>query len=150
MAGMMSREEGRAELLGFARKLAEKYLPEDESQPVKDGKFWEWEELADEFEREMIGRFLEVMAQVSETAELAHPGACPHCHSPQVRWLDPGGQRERQSKHGPVVLPRQRAQCRSCGRSFSPSGPGVGSGSQRGVDTEGVGAGQSGVGSIAL
>src|ERR1035437_3184057 len=71
------------------------------------GKFWEWEDQADALDRELTGGFLEILGQLSGQAKLEDPGACPFCGSKRVRWLDVEGQRERRSKHGEVVLPRQ-------------------------------------------
>jgi hypothetical protein len=123
-------------------KALDKYIPADEKQPMKDGKFWEWEDLADEFDREVTGAFLEELAACSATANLAEPGGCPHCGSFNTRWLQEEGQRERRSKHGPVVLPRQVARCRRCGRTFSPSGAAVGVGRAGGTDAACGGAGE--------
>ena len=128
MAGLIGRQEAREKLDALYRGLRDRLIPADESQPIVDGSFAEWEDLANEFDREITGGLLEIMAQVSASAKVTQPGNCPHCQSGNVKWLDPGGQRERQSEHSPVVTPRQVARCRSCGRSFSPSGPSVGLG----------------------
>ncbi len=140
------RQEARERLDGVYERLREKYLPADESQPVADGKFRQWEAMADEFDREMTAAFMEELARLSDASELAEPGACPHCQSASTRWLEAHGQRERQSKHGVVVLPRQVARCRSCGRSFSPSGKPVGVGSPGASDAACGGAGEPGGG----
>lgn len=150
MAGVMTRQEARKRLDGIYEKLLNQYIPADESQPVSDGPFWEWENLADAFDREMTGGLMEVLAALSKGAQHTHPGSCPFCRSGHVRWLVMEGQRERQSKHGPVVLPRQVARCRSCGRSFSPSGADVGTGSTGASDTAGCGAGMPGGGADAV
>jgi len=57
-----SRQEARARLDAAYFKMRDRMLPADESQPVKDGLFWEWEEMADEFDREVTGRLLEELA----------------------------------------------------------------------------------------
>ena len=119
------RQESRERLDRVYEQLREKYLPADENQPVKDGKFWEWEDLADAFDREMTAAFLEELAHQSAHAHVEEPGACPFCGSANTKWLEEEGQYERQSKHGKVVLPRQVARCRPCGRTFSPSGAAV-------------------------
>lgn len=150
MAGEMSRQEARERVLATLKKMLDKHLPEDEKLPVKDGKFWEWEDMADEFDREVTGAFVESLAAVSGQAKLEQPGACPFCGCKRVRWLEKCKQRERQSKHGVVVLPRQVARCRSCGRSFSPSGAGLGSGRQDDADATGGGESLPGGGPDAL
>lgn len=146
MAGEVTRQEARQGILEIVGRMLDKYIPEDPSKPVKDGLFWDWEDMADEFDREVTGTFVEVLARLSGQARVEHPGACPFCGSPHVRWLKAEGQRERRSKHGEVVLPRQVAQCRSCDRSFSPSGAGVGSGCPGGPDAAGLGQGVPGIG----
>ena len=150
MAGRLTREEARAELRKVFEASLDQYLPADPSQPVKDGLFYEWEDPADEFDRRVTGKFVEVLANVSGQAQQAHPGVCPHCQSATTRWLDPAAQRERQSKHGAVVLPRQRAQCRSCGRSFSPAGDRLELGLPGGADAAGGRTGGPGSGPAVL
>lgn len=107
MAGIIKRQEALEKLDQLYRACREQIISSDPSKPVKDGKFYEWEELADEFSREMTSGVIEVLAQMSEVAELKDAGHCPYCHSRRVRWLGRSGQRERTSKHGPVVVPRQ-------------------------------------------
>ena len=137
MKGQLSDQEALARLDGVYFRLREKYFPAGGNPVVKTGSFWEWEDLADEFDRELTGTFLEVVAASSGQAALAEPGPCPFCQSTNTKWLDDAGQQERRSKHGAVVLPRQVARCRPCGRSFSPSGATVASGPRRASDAAG-------------
>ena len=151
MSRMQSkRQEARERVDGVYEKLRDKYFPADESQPVKDGKFWEWEAIADDFDREMTAAILEELARLSEHAALAEPGRCPFCRSANTKWLAEEGQQERRSKHGAVVLPRQVARCRSCGRSFSPSGAAVAVGAGGASDAAGGRAGVPGDGGPAV
>jgi hypothetical protein len=150
MAGITTRQEARDHVLTKVKKLLDRMIPEDESQPVKDGLFWEWEEMGDAFDREATASLMEALAGLSGKAKLEVPGPCPACGSKKVRWLDASKQQERQSKHGVVVLPRQVARCRSCGRSFSPSGAGLGSGRADASDAAGAGEGLPGSGADAL
>ncbi len=120
MAGLIGRLETRDKMMELCQALVDRYIPKKEDKNIADGLFVEWKDMAQEFEREITVGFLEVLAQLSEAAAMAKPGLCPHCQSGNVKWLDSGGQRERQSEHGPVVVPRQVARCRSCDRSFSP------------------------------
>jgi len=150
MAGGMSRQEARERVLATFKKMLDKHIPEDEKMPVKDGKFWEWEDMADEFDREVTGAFIESLAALSGEAKVDHPGTCPFCGCKRVRWLEKSKQQERQSKHGVVVLPRQVARCRSCGRSFSPSGGGMGSGRADASDAAGAGESLPGGGADPL
>ncbi len=147
---MSRRQQARERLRAVLEQALDKYIPADEKQPMKDGKFWEWEDMADEFDREVTGAFLEELAGCSGVAEMAEPGGCPHCGSFNTKWLEEKGQRERRSKHGTVVLPRQVARCRCCGRTFSPSGAAVGVGRGGGVDAKGGGAGEPGGGESAV
>jgi hypothetical protein len=147
---MSRRQEARERMMAVLEKALEKYIPADENQPMKDGKFCEWEDMADEFDREVTGAFLEELAACSAAARLAEPGGCPHCGSFNSKWLKEDGQRERRSKHGEVVLPRQVARCRRCGRTFSPSGAALGLGCAGGVDTAGGRAGEPGGGEPAV
>jgi hypothetical protein len=150
MSRKFSRQEMRERLDGVYQRVRDKYLPADESQPVKDGKFWEWEQLADEFDRELTAAFLEALAGLSSVAALDVPGSCPFCASSNTKWLEEEGQRERQSKHGAVVVPRQVARCRPCGRSFSPSGAAVGTGPAGAFDPASRRAGGPGGGGASL
>ena len=150
MAGEMTRQEARVKFDELCQRVRDKFLPEDTAKAVAEGKFWEWEDQADALDRELTGGFLEILGRLSGQAKLQQPGPCPFCGSKRVRWLDFEGQRERRSKHGEVVLPRQVAQCRSCDRSFSPSGAGLGSGRQGVPDAAGFGEGVPGIGDDAI
>jgi hypothetical protein len=145
---MSRREAARGRVLEVVGKALDRHIPLDESKPVRDETFWGWEELGDEFDREVTAAFMEELAGLSAGAALGEPGCCPFCTSGNTKWLNEQGQRERQSKHGPVVLPRQVARCRSCGRSLSPSGAAVVAGPAGGPDAGG--AGGPGVGGAAL
>jgi hypothetical protein len=138
---MSRRQQARERLMAVLEKALDKCIPSDEGQPMKDGKFREWEDMADEFDREVTGAFLEELAACSREAALAEPGGCPHCGGFNTKWLDEQGQRERRSKHGTVVLPRQVARCRRCGRTFGRAG---------GSDAAGGGAGVPGGGEPAV
>jgi len=131
------REAARQRVIAVALGALDKYIPADPAQPCKDGKFWEWEEMADAFDREVTAAFIEELAGLSKGAKLHDPGSCPFCSSENTKWLDEEGKLERRSKHGTVVLPRQVARCRPCGRSFSPSGEKLGLGPQGACDAPG-------------
>jgi len=122
MGAMITREQAREQLRKQFEESLERYIPSDPCKPVRGDKFREWEDQADDLCRNIGGAFLETLSQLHGQACVQTPGACPHCGSGSTRFLEKEGQQERQSTHGPVVLPRQVARCRSCGRSFSPSG----------------------------
>ena len=136
MSRTLTPQEAREELDRYYFQLREKYVP-SEAPPAKDGEFAEWEQKVDEFQRELMPKLLEILACLSPRASLEEPGHCPHCGSGNTKWLEETKQRERQSKHGKVVLPRQVARCRSCGRSFSPSGAGLGPAGGNAADAPG-------------
>jgi hypothetical protein len=148
--GTSARAAARSRVMDVVRAALDKYIPADVNQPMPDGKFWEWEQMADAFDREVTAAFLEELAGVSQDASLVDPGNCPFCGSVNTKWLEEAGKRERQSKHGVVVLPRQTARCRPCGRSFSPPGATLGLGSAGASDAGGGGAGEPRVGSASV
>lgn len=136
MSRKLTPQEAREELDRCYFELREKYVP-SESPPFEEGEFAQWEQKVDEFQRELMPKLLEILACLSPQACLEEPGHCPHCGSANTKWLEEAKQRERQSKHGKVVLPRQVARCRPCGRSFSPSGAALEAGSPGGPDSSG-------------
>ena len=150
MGALISRGEARARMREIFEATLERHIPSDPEQAVRGDKFREWEAQADVVCREVGGAFLETLAQLHGQARVDTPGACPHCGSDSTRFLDVEGQQERQSNHGPVVLPRQRARCRSCGRSFSPAGAGVGFGCVPAPDAPSGRAGGAGGGGGGL
>lgn len=150
MAEPMSRREAREHVTGMVKRMLDKYIPEDETQPVQEETLWEIETRADEFDHAVVGHFIEALAMVSKAAAIENPGPCPHCRSANTKWLARDAQRERRSKHGPVVLPRAVARCRSCDRSFSPSRLGMEGGPESGNDAAGNGKSLSGGGREAV
>lgn len=127
MAALTDRQTARQRLRSVLETLLDRHIPSDESKPIKGQTFREWEDQADVFDRELTGAFLEELASLNEAATVERSGGCPHCGSDRV-YLVKGKPRqtELQSKHGLVVLSQQQCRCRSCDRTFSPSGPGVG------------------------
>ena len=128
MAALTDRQAARARLQKVMEGLLDRFIPADERQPMKGQTFREFEDQADEFDRQITGAFLEELASLSPAAEVEQAGLCPHCGSQRVYLVKNGGRKtELQSKHGIVVIPPQQCRCRSCDRTFSPSGPRVGS-----------------------
>ena len=146
MGALITRTEAKDRLRKIFEASLERHIPSDPSQPVRGDLFREWEEQADVVCREVGGAFLETLAELHGQAQVETPGACPHCGSGSTRFLEAAGVQERQSGHGPVTLPRQRARCRSCGRSFSPSGAGGGRGRESAADPQGGRTGGAGGG----
>jgi hypothetical protein len=150
MSALITRTEARERMRRVFEASLDRHIPSDPSQPVRGDLFREWEEQADVVCREVGGAFLETMAELHDQAQVETPGACPHCGSGSTRFLEAAGSQERQSVHGLVTLPRQRARCRSCGRSFSPAGAGVGIGRAVAADAPGGRAGGTGGGDGGL
>jgi hypothetical protein len=114
--------------------------------PLVGGKFIDWENQADLIERELCTAFLEERAALEAAAEVVDGGLCPHCGSDRVYLMKEVSKVEVRSPHGPVVLNKQRCRCRSCDRTFSPSGAGLGVAGGGGTDAPGRGAGGTGGG----
>jgi DNA-directed RNA polymerase subunit RPC12/RpoP len=126
MSALKDRQQARQRLEAVFEGLLDRYVPADESIALRGRTFREWEDQADEFDQEMTGALLEELATLDESACADQAGRCPHCGSMRLYRIEPADQVEIRSKHGPVVLPRQRCRCRSCDRVFSPSGARLG------------------------
>jgi ribosomal protein S14 len=98
-------------------------IPEDEAVPLKGATFADFEDQAEVLARAALPVVLEERAALEPNAEVESPGRCPHCGSDRVYLEKQITQPEVLSLHGPVVLSKQHARCRSCGGSFSPSRP---------------------------
>jgi hypothetical protein len=103
----MTRQEAWEHVFQTVQGWVDRMIPEDQSQPVRDGLFWAWEEMADAFDREATAALLEAWAGLSGQGQRAHPGACPACGCLRTRWLDADQQQERPSRPAVVVVPRQ-------------------------------------------
>jgi hypothetical protein len=127
MAVLTDRKTARARMLAVFQAAWDRVIPADESVPLRGGTFREWERQADELDRAVTPMLLEELAALEDQAQVEHAGRCPHCGSDRV-YLERQRVRsvERQTPHGVVVLREQTCRCRSCDRTFSPSGPGLG------------------------
>jgi DNA-directed RNA polymerase subunit RPC12/RpoP len=97
-------------------------IPEDEEAPLKGATFADFEDQVEELARAALPVALEERTALEANAEVATAGRCPHCGSQRVYLEKQVTEPEVLSPHGPVVLHKQHARCRSCGGSFSPSG----------------------------
>ena len=122
MPARSTRQEARARILATFQAQLDRMIPEDENVPLKGATFADFEDQVEELARTALPVALEERAALEPNAEVTTAGRCPHCGSEQVYMRKQATQQEVQSPHGPVVLCKQRARCRSCGRSFSPSG----------------------------
>jgi hypothetical protein len=123
------------------QSLRDKLIPADESVPLQGGKFIDWENQADEVEKELCTAFMEERAALEAAAQVEGGGCCPHCGSDRVYLMKEESKVEVRSTHGPVVMHKQRCRCRSCDRTFSPSGAGLADANGSGTDAQGSGAG---------
>jgi hypothetical protein len=121
MSTRTSRREARERVMRTFSAALDRMIPPDESVPLRGGTFLDFENQVEEVARALLPTLLEERAALDGAAEVEHPGCCPHCGSARVYLRKATQQGELRSPHGMVVVPKQRARCRACGRSFSPS-----------------------------
>src|ERR1700691_1488259 len=124
MASLTDRRQARERLRGVLEGLLERFIPSEESKPLRRRTFRGWEDQARVFDREMTAPLLEELASLDQAAQVQKAGHCPHCGSQRVYLVEGSHPTELQTKHGRVVLQQQQCRCRACDRTFSPSGPG--------------------------
>lgn len=122
MPARSTRQAARARILGAFAAQLDRLIPEDESVPLKGATFAEFEDQVETLAQAALPVALEERAALESNAEVETAGRCPHCGSEGVYLEKEVTQPEVRSRHGPVVLHKQHARCRSCGGSFSPSG----------------------------
>ena len=122
MAATTDRQAARERLLTLAKAQIDKLIPADESVPLRGQFFADFEDQADEFERTVCPAFLEERVALSAAAHVEDGGICPHCGSDRVYLEKRVSHVELHTPHGPMPMTQQHARCRSCDRSFSPSG----------------------------
>lgn len=143
MPSRINREQARQRLDAIYHSLRDKLIPADESVPLQGGKFIDWEDQADQIEKELCTAFLEERAALEAAAQVEGGGRCPHCGSARVYLMKEESKVEVRSTHGPVVMHKQRCRCRSCDRTFSPSGARLADADGSGTDTQGSSAGRT-------
>jgi DNA-directed RNA polymerase subunit RPC12/RpoP len=129
MPALTDRQKARERLSQVFQTILDKMIPADEAVPLQGSKFVEWEDQGDELARTVVPMFLEERAALEASAQADSGGNCPQCGSNRIyltKQETQAQQVEVLTPHGPVVLKKQRCRCRSCGRSFSPSGTGLG------------------------
>ena len=122
MPARSTRQAARARILGAFAAQLDRLIPEDESVPLKGATFAEFEDQVETLAQAALPVALEERAALESNAEVETAGRCPHCGSEGVYLEKEVTQPEVRSRHGPVVLHKQHARCRSCGGSFPPSG----------------------------
>src|SRR3972149_254755 len=149
MAARTTRQVARARILAAFSAQLDRMIPEDESVPLKGATFADFEDPAGGLAQTALPVVLEERAALESNAEVEAAGRCPHCGSEGAYLEKEVTQPEVRSLHGPVVLTRQHARCRSCGGSFPPSGSWRGMAGGSPADATGGAAGSAGRG-VAL
>lgn len=122
MAALRTRQEARERIIKAFMDSLEAVVPADESVPLRGKTFRDFELQARSVREAVIPTVLEERAALDNRAHAEGAGTCPHCGSDRTYLDKQVLQKEIRSPDGPVVLPRQRARCRACNGSFSPSG----------------------------
>jgi len=122
MPARTTRQEARARIRAAFEAQLDRMIPEDEDVPLKGATFSDFEDQVETLARTTLPVAIEERAALSPHAEVETGGRCPYCGSDHVYLKQGATQSEVRSPHGPVVLFNQYARCRSCDRSFSPSG----------------------------
>jgi hypothetical protein len=143
MPSRTNREQARQRLDAIYQSLRDKLIPPDESTPLQGDKFIDWENQADQIEKELCTAFMEERAALQAESQVNGGGCCPHCGSDRVYLIKEESKVEVQSTHGPVVMHKQRCRCRACDRTFSPAGERLADAQRSGTDAQGGGTGES-------
>lgn len=122
MAARTTREEARARILAAFQAQLDRVIPADETIPLKGATFADFEDQVETLAQAALPVALEARSALSDSAQVARAGRCPHCGSEAVYLEKEPTQPQVQSRHGRVVLHQQHARCRACGGSFSPAG----------------------------
>jgi predicted Zn-ribbon and HTH transcriptional regulator len=126
MSALTTRKEARERLLKLFEQSLDRIIPPQEMTPLKGQTFRDFEEQVEAVRKTILPAILEERAALEPTARVEDAGHCPHCRSDRV-YLEKGPRKaEVIGPHGPVMMELQRARCRCCGRSFSPSGAVIG------------------------
>jgi len=144
MPARTTRQAARARILAAFAAQLDRVIPEDERIPLKGATFADFEDQVETLARACLPTALEERAALEPDAQVEQAGRCPHCGSYRVYLEKQVTQPEALSRHGPVVVYKQHARCRSCDGSFSPSGAGVGVAGGGAVDAAGGAAGGTG------
>jgi len=126
MAARTTRQEARENITKAFMDSLDRIIPADERVPLRGRTFLDWERQADVMRQAVMPTLLQERAALDDSAQVEADGVgrCPWCGSDRI-YLDHRGQASQKeviSPHGKVVIGKQQCRCRSCGRSFSPSG----------------------------
>ena len=122
MAAIRTRAQARERVTQILDEWLDQWIPLDESKPLKGQTFRDFELQGVNLKAALIPSLLEELAGLSEAAQAASAGRCPHCSSDRTYLEKEVPKKEVRSPDGAAVLERQQARCRACDGSFSPSG----------------------------
>jgi hypothetical protein len=122
MAALTTRKDARDRLLKLFNDSLDRIIPPEEASPLKGQTFRDFEDQVEAVRKTILPAILEERAALEPTAAVDDAGHCPHCRSDRVYLEKQSRKAEVIGPHGPVIVELQRARCRCCGRSFSPSG----------------------------
>ncbi len=125
MSARTTRDAARTRVRVAFEKALDQMIPLDESIPLRGRTFIEWEDQADQFDQTVTTTLLEERTALEDSAQLEADqlGRCAHCGSDRLYLQQPEPtNRSVRTTHGQVELGQQSVRCRTCGRSFSPSG----------------------------
>jgi hypothetical protein len=150
MPAVTTRKEARERLLKLMVDSLDRIIPPDEGVPLRGQLFVEFEDQVEAFGREVLPALIEERAALDADAQAEGGGNCPHCGSDRIYLRPLMVKTEVISPHGSVVLHKQQARCRCCGRSFSPSRANVGVAGRGSADAPGGTASGAGGGGAAV
>ena len=140
MPALTTRKEARERLFKLFEESLARIIPEDDTEPMRGQTFRDFEDQVETVRKAILPAILEERVALEPTAAVEEAGHCPHCGSDRL-YLEKDSKRvEVISPHGPVTLDVQRARCRCCGRSFSPSAANIGVAGRSAADAAGGGA----------
>jgi len=122
MAALTTRKDARERLFKLFEESLDRIIPQAEATPMRGQTFRDFEDQVEAVRRAILPAILEERAALEPTAAVEDAGHCPHCGSDRVYLEKEARKAEVIGPHGPVIVQLQRARCRCCDRSFSPSG----------------------------
>jgi len=122
MPATTTRQEALERICKTFHDALERMIPADENQRLQGNTFRDFELQAQEVKAALIPTLLEERTRLTDSAEVKDAGCCPHCGSLRTQWASAPTQNEIRGPDGVMVIAKQHGRCRSCGRSFSPSG----------------------------
>jgi hypothetical protein len=122
MAATTDRQAARERLRALMEKEIDRLIPADDSVPLKGQVFADFEDQSLELERKLCPAFLEERVKLSDSSHVEAGGVCPFCKSTNVRLEKRESKVDLITPQGVLPMTQQHARCRSCDRTFSPSG----------------------------